>query len=284
MQKIILFLIIDSPTFQNYSTKFSSKKGKDKNKNFYYNYRMRILEQVNNFISLNKQFSSGGLIFFIIVNGYIISSFSSNSFRFIDSSFKEEQGDFFKLLIESLELSEIDREIKYLKAIRPAKKIFSCLNSVFFIVHELLKKLGPLKINIFCLAAKKKTSINHVDLVGNLGLCKRLNCVFSCITFNKNVPFLKFLTFFSGGFYCNLKKKQKKSIYCDKFLQILLNLFWINKFYRELFKKSILINSIQSENRISWKNSKKCGICYSVSTSVFSDCIICGNKHLFKFN
>lgn len=277
------FLIVDSPIFRN----FSNEKSKNCNgkKRFDFNYKYRIFEQINNFISLNYQLHSNGLVFVTIVNGFPISSLSFSSSPSSLTLLKKEPEIFLKLLEENLIISEINQEIKKIKNSHSPKNFLLSLNFVFFIIHELLRKIESLKTNIFCLATKKIFLVNHSTILEGLSICKRLNCLFNFITFGENLPFLKFLAFFSGGFFFELKKEINKLVYCDKFLQLLLNLFLVNNFHKELFIKPIFIKSCWENTRNSFiAKIKKCGICHSSSKSTFSNCIICGNSHIFKIN
>ena len=283
MEKILSLLVIDSLIFDKNNINFNKKI--KKNKSYRY-FKLRIIEHVINFIKLNYLHCPGKFIFFLFVNGSPFS-FISDEKNFESQGLKIKKG--LKILVkffrEKLQLTLIDGETEKIKISHKPRNFLLSLNSVFFIIHCIREKFAGVNISIFGLVFKKNSSMNQNGFTESLSICRKLDCNFSFLIFNKDVPFFRFLSLFSNGFYGEPVEKLGKIVYCNKFIQLLLRLFWINKIYRELCLRSIQTKPAVFNHRFSFsKNTGQCSFCNSIFTSTFSNCIVCGSKYLFRFN
>ena len=283
MKKMLSILVIDSVIFEKYKSKGLCKFKKNGKSFAFDSIESRITEQIVNFMKFNYIFYPQQLIFFIFINGCPIffSSFFRN-FQSQKSQIKKNLKFFQKLIKERLKLLFIDQEIEKLKNSTLRRNFFLNLSSIFFIIYNTRKKLSWLEINIFNLVSKKNLIMNQKILKESLSLCKRLNCTFNFLTFEKNIPFLKFLALFSNGFCSKPFEKMVKILYCDKFFQLLINLFWVKKLSRECSFKVIQTKlDVFKDIFLSAKEIWQCGFCKNVFTILLSNCNICGSKYLF---
>lgn len=283
MKKILSLLLIDSVIFNKNNIHFYAKKKINKS---YRNFKLRIIEHVINFIRLNYLQCPSKFIFFLFVNGSPFSLFSGNqNFESQELEIRKSLQILIKFFKEKLQLTLIDQETEKIKISHKPQNFLLSLNSVFFIIHCVRKKLASVYINIFGLVFKKNSTMNQKGFAESLGISKKLDCNFSFLIFNKDIPFLRFLALFSNGFCGEPIEKLGKIVYCNKFIQLLIRLFWINKINRELCMKSILIKPAVFNYKFSFsKNTGQCGFCKSIFISIFSNCIVCGSKYLFEFN
>lgn len=181
---------------------------------------------------------------------------------------------------ESCEIFSIRHEIQRLKNFYKNEDNSRNFDSVFFILHNLLKKLGPfLEVNIFSLISNESKVLGQENFKRCLTICKKLDCSLNFLSFKEDIFFNRFLAHFSNGSFGVPEEKPMKIIYSGKFLQILLNLFWIDRFNRELFIRPVRVKSVNFNYKSSiLKNTKKCGSCGSFFRILFSNCILCGKK------
>ena len=186
------------------------------------------------------------------------------------------------MLKENFKMQIVYKEVKSLKkAVKLNNK--SCdFNTILFIIYNLSKKIGPVEANIFNLISTNYNFLDKRNLGINLNICKKLGCCFSFLTFGKKNLSLKFLAYFSYGFYGEPSENLTKLIYCQKFFQLVLGLFWLNKFNKEFFSTAIHIKpNIISKALVHRGNLKKCGSCGGILKSLFSSCVLCSKKFFY---
>jgi len=244
------------------------------------------MEQLLNFVKINLLHSSNESIFFLVINGFPF--FFPSSFRIFEfrkSGTKKNFKYFYKLIEEGFMISKIAEETEKIKNFHKNQNFFISLNLVFYIVYNLSKKLKFKWANIFGIISNKFSGMNQKNFKESLHVCRRLNCIFSFIIFKKNNPFLRFLTYFSNGFCSEPKENITEMIHCNKLFQVLLNSFWVNKFYKELVFKALRIKPKVFGNEPGLNcNIMYCGFCRNLFRYAFSVCVLCGKKYIDGLN
>jgi len=286
MNKILSFLVIDSLDSLVLIEKFKKSFHHYHSKSLSLYYRKRVLEQIVNFIKINYLFFPNNSIFFLIINGFPFW-FSSNNNRSKaqPSKIKKNLKHFIKYLEENSNLLFIDQEIDRIKKVQDTQKFSINVNLMFFIIYNLSIKLVFLDINVFNLVSNKNSVIDQKSFGETLTISRRMSCTFSFFALISDFPFFRFLAFFSNGFCGAPVEIITKLVYSNKFLQLLLSLFWVNVVNRELFLRSILLHPKLFNCKFSnLKNVWKCGYCKTIFKTIFSNCFLCGNSYLLQFN
>lgn len=281
-EKILSFLILDWKNFQKNTLKILEKKSSKKSE-FFNNFRTRIMEQIVNFIRLNHQIYSKNFFFFLSLDGYPIS-FSTyiQDLASYKSRVKKNLKIMLKIFKENFRMQTVFKEVKNLKNTFKTRNESYGYNTILFIIYNLSKKLGPVEANIFNLISTNYNLLNKQNFGINLNICKKLGCCFSFLSFRKKNLSLKFLAYFSNGFYGEPYENLVKIIHCNKFFQLILSLFWLNKFNKEFFIKAIHTKPcVVSNCLIINGNLKKCGSCGGIFKYFFSSCILCSKRFFY---
>jgi hypothetical protein len=280
-KKPISFLVLNWKIYKKKTLKILKKKGYKKTRLCNY-FRVRIIEQIANFIKLNYQIYPKNFFLFLFLNGSPVS-FSPyfQDSQLHESKIKKNVKIILKIWEENYRIQRVYKEVEKFKTSFVLKNTSKDFNSIFFIIYILSKKLGPIEANIFNLISENHFLLDKPDVGINLNMCKKLNCCLNFLTFGKKSQTLKFLAYFSNGFYGQPDESLIKIIYCNKFLQLLLSLFWLNRFNKEFFIKAIDIKpTIIKQSILMNGDLKRCGSCKGLFRSVFSNCVLCGKKFL----
>jgi len=286
MKKILIYIILDS--IESLVLEKNSKKSSGKFGNLipYLSFKIRIIEQIISYIKFNYIFFPTSLVCFLVINGFPFW-FSSYGIKSTGQRLKIKKvlKHVLRYLKENFYISLIDQEIEGIKSIQDSQKFYLDINLMFFIMYNLSRKFDFLKINVFNLFSDKKSALNLKKFKETLNISRKFHCTFSFFVLIRELPFLKFLSFFSNGYFGQIIGNIIKLLYSNKFLQLLLNLFWVNIVSRELFSKSFQIQPKLFNNKISTqKIFSQCGFCKSIFKTNFSNCFVCGNSYLYKFN
>lgn len=280
-KKPISFLVLNWKIYKKKNFKFLKRKVFKKSRSCKY-FRVRIIEQIVNFIKLNYQIYPKNFFLFLFLNGSPVS-FSPyfQDSQSHESRIKKNVKIILKIWEENYRIQRIHKEVEKFKTSFVLKNTSNDFNSIFFIIYILSKKLGPIEANIFNLVSENHFLLDKPDVGINLNMCKKLNCCLSFLTFGKISQTLKFLAYFSNGFYGEPDENLIKIIYCNKLLQLLLSGFWLNKFNKEFFIKAIDVKpTIIQQSILIDGNLKRCGSCKGLFRIVFSNCVLCGKKFL----
>jgi hypothetical protein len=280
-KKPMSFLVLNWKIYKKKTLKILKKKWFKKPKLCNY-FRVRIIEQIVNFIKLNYQIYPKNFFLFLFLNGSPVS-FSQyfQDSQSHESRIKKNVKIILKIWEENYRMQRIHKEAEIFKTSFVLKNTSNNFNSIFFIIYILSKKLGPIEANIFNLISENHFLLDKPDVGINLNMCKKLNCCLNFLAFGKKYQILRFLAYFSNGFYGEPDENLIKIIYCNKFLQLLSNLFWLNKFNKEFFIKAIDVKpTIIKQSVLMDRVLKRCGSCSGMFRSAFSNCVLCGKKFL----
>ena len=285
MINMLTILAMDLKIFEKTCLKWYSKKERLK-KSSYYHYELRVIEHIVNFMKLNYIYYTKELLFFVVLDGFPVF-FPSLINNGLDQKSKSKKKSIIlsKLLVEKFKLSKIAIEKEKIKKSSNSRNFIISSNFLFFVLHNLTKKLGFVETNIFKLLSPGNSIMDQKSFRSCLNISKKLKCTFNFLLFKQNNPLLKFLSFYSNGFCSQPREKLSTVIHCDKFFQLLLNLFWVNKFHRELYKKSIMINGgLFGQINLHIEHKKQCDFCKTIFKHTFSNCNMCGQKYFFEIN